>query len=99
MIIPDNDFLKTIGLSTELYKLLLQKLNFSLYLLKDRLSIRAEVIRYNKKVVKNKPWLIHSTASAHSDDIRDMIAEVRLYRGFLNTISDCENTYERDRDE
>ena len=98
-MIPDNDFLKTIGLSTELYELLQRKLHNSLHHLKDRLASRADIIRYNKTIPKEKPWFIVSKLSYRSDDIRNTIAEVRLYRGLLNAISDCENTYERGRDE
>ena len=94
---PSNEFLKSINLSTELYELLLSKTHFSLYLLKDRLDIRNQTVLYNKTIPKNKQWLIHSTSHGHHDDIRDMIAEVRFYKGYLHTISLLEASYEREQ--
>ncbi len=102
MIIPDNDFLKTIGLSTELYELLLEKLNNSVDQLQDILDTRNRLIIYNKglpETTKDQYISQFLKASNYNFVIRNKIAEVRLYRGLLTAVSYCEDTYERGRDE
>jgi hypothetical protein len=94
---PSNEFLKSINLSTEIYERLLNKLTYSLYLLQDRLFCRNQTILYNRTIPKDKQRLIECTSSDYKDDIRDMIVEVRLYKGYLHTISLLEASYEREQ--
>ena len=98
---PDNDFLKTIGLSTELYELLLEKLNNSVDQLQDILDIRNRLIIYNKELPETTKNLYGkyygSKASDHNFVIRNRLAEVRFYRGYLHTISLLEASYEKER--
>ena len=98
---PSNEFLKSINLSTEIYELLLEKLNNSVDQLQDILDIRNRLIIYNKELPETTKNLYGkyygSKASDHNFVIRNRLAEVRFYRGYLHTISLLEASYEKER--
>lgn len=97
MFTPSNDFLKSINLSAEIYKRLLEKITHSVDLLKEALDDRNRLIHYNRAYPKRVQKRNYIKAVEHHGYINYCIAEIRFYRGYLHTISLLEASYERER--
>lgn len=82
---PSNDFLKSINLSTELYELLLEKLHNSLDQLQDILDTRNRAVIDNKwRLEQGKLPLSFSKSTNYHNEIKELIAEVRLYKKLVD---------------
>ena len=94
---PSNEFLKSINLSTEIYERLLEKITHSVEILKDALDDRNRLIHYNRAYPKHVQKRNYVKAVKNHPYIRDCVAEVRFYRGYLHTVSLLNVSYERER--
>jgi hypothetical protein len=93
---PSNDFLKNINLSTEIYERLLIKISSSVALLKDALYARNSLIYHNRAYPRHIQRSNYVEAYKYHYYIKNCIAEIRFYKGYLHTISLLEASYERE---